>query len=174
MTTKLSTPTESVPPPRRILIADLVGGLLMVGIMVGVYLMTLTFSPQAAKFPGAISIGGAVLGAVLVVRALIGTREGPQDHSESEDGGDLDCVFHTAGRRQWLEALGWFLAFFVALYVLGLYAAALLFTVLYLRFEDKRSWLFAGVCAVLLTAVLYLAFTLLLTQPVPAGYFGLA
>lgn len=173
MSTKPNTQPVTAPLPRRVLVADLVGGLLMVGIMVGAFLMTRSLSPQAAKFPGAISIGGAALGVVLVVRALIGTREAAQDHSETEDD-ELDYVFHTASARQWLATLAWFIAFFVSLYVLGLYATSILFTVLYLRFQDRRSWVFSGIYAVLLTGVLYLAFNVLLAQPVPAGYFGLA
>ncbi|MFF5987080.1 tripartite tricarboxylate transporter TctB family protein [Prauserella flavalba] len=173
MRTNPVTPTVTAARPRRVLVADLVGGLLMVGIMVGAYVMTRSLSPQAAEFPAAISIAGAALGVVLVIRALIGTREAPHDHSETEDD-DLDYVFHTASTMQWLATLAWFIAFFASLYVLGLYATSMLFTVLYLRFQDKRSWVFSGIYAVILTGVLYLAFNVLLVQPVPAGYFGLA
>jgi hypothetical protein len=65
------------------------------------------------------------------------------------------------------------MGFFVSLYCLGLYATAVIFTVLYLRTQDGRSWLFSAIYAAILTGVLYLAFAVALAQRVPAGFFGL-
>lgn len=160
--------------PRRIAVADLIGGVLLVVVMAGAWLLTRDWDDKAAVFPRGIALGGVVLGVVLVVRSLVGTRRAPvvPDAEELED--DLDYVFHTASGRQWLVTLAWFGGFFVSLYVLGLYPTSIVFTVLYLHTQDRRSWLFSGIYALVLTGALYLAFTVALAQQVPGGLLGLA
>ncbi|MGN9793581.1 hypothetical protein ACTMTU_21115 [Streptomyces sp. OZ13] len=54
----------------------------------------------------------------------------------------------------------------MALYVFGLYVAAAVFTVVYLRFQAKSSWLFSGLYAAVLVAAVHALFGLVLT-PVP-------
>jgi hypothetical protein len=146
-----TTPVEPTIGPRRVLASDLIGGIV----------------------PRGVSLGGAVLGVILVVRSLTGRREEVAEHHQEEASDDLEYVFHTANLRQWVETLGWFMGFFVSLYCLGLYATAVIFTVLYLRTQDGRSWLFSAIYAAILTGVLYLAFAVALAQRVPAGFFGL-
>jgi hypothetical protein len=153
--------------------SDLVGGVVLTALMLGAYSLTSSWDPHAAIFPRGVSLGGAALGLVLVVRSLIGTRDRAEEHHKEEAGDDLEYVFHTSSPRQWLHTLGWFAGFFVSLYCLGLYATAVVFTVLYLRTQDGRSWLFSAIYAAVLTGALYLAFAVALAQKVPSGFFGL-
>ena len=165
----------SSPNRRRVPTPDLVGGLLLLVLMSGALVMTRGWDEEAALFPRAVSLAGAVLGLVLVVLSLIGTREAaPGLHDRDAADAQLEYIFHTASPRLWLVTMGWFGGFFVSLYVLGLYATAILYTVAYLRTQDQRSWLFTGTYAVILAGVLYLAFTVVLGQSVPPGFFGLS
>jgi hypothetical protein len=170
----MSTTSAAMPTPRRIVVPDLIGGILLAIVMGGALLMTRGWDHDAAVFPRGVSAGGFLLALGLVIRSVIGTREPATVIDGEEVADDLDYVFYTASGRQWALTLCWFLGFFVALYVLGLYATAVVFTVVYLKREDGRSWLFAGIYALVLTGVLYLAFAVVLAQPVPAGLLGLA
>jgi len=167
-----TTPVEPTIGPRRVVTSDLIGGIALTVLMLGAFALTRSWDPHAAVFPRGVSLGGAVLGVILVIRSLIGRREEVLDHQE-EASDDLEYVFHTANLRQWVHTLAWFVGFFVSLYCLGLYATAVVFTVLYLRTQDGRSWLFSAVYAAILTGVIYLAFAVALAQRVPAGFFGL-
>ncbi|WP_347058397.1 tripartite tricarboxylate transporter TctB family protein [Blastococcus sp. HT6-30] len=84
---------------------------------------------------------------------------------------DVEYVFQTAGARRWTEAVTWVTAFFVLLYVAGLFVTAPLFSFLYLRFAGRRSWTFCAIYAVVVGVVLYVAFEVLLGIPVPPGLF---
>jgi predicted membrane-bound spermidine synthase len=170
----MSTTPVATSTPRRIVVPDLVGGILLAIVMGGALLVTRGWDHNAAVFPRGVSAGGLLLGLGLVVRSAIGTRKPAEVIDGDAVADDLDYVFYTASGRQWAVTLFWFLGFFVALYVLGLYATAVVFTVVYLKREDGRSWLFAGIYALVLTGVLYLAFAVVLAQPVPAGLLGLA
>jgi Tripartite tricarboxylate transporter TctB family len=169
-----TAPALHDPAPRRILVSDLLGGALLTALFVGAFLLTGSWDSQAAIFPRGVSLGGAALAVCLVVRALIGTREVAQDHHQEEASDDLEYIFHTANLRQWVVTLAWFGGFSVSLYCLGLYATAVVYTVLYLRTQDGRSWIFSAIYAFILTGVMYVAFTLALGQQVPAGLFGLS
>jgi hypothetical protein len=162
------------PAPRRVILSDLVGVILLSVVMGGALLLTRGWDHNAAVFPRGVSAGGLLLGLGLVIRSAVGTREPAKVIDEEQAADDLDYIFHAATARQWAVTLAWFLGFFVALFVLGLYATAVVFAVVYLKREDNRSWLFAGVYAVVLAGVLYLAFNVVLAQPVPTGLLGLA
>jgi hypothetical protein len=171
----MSTDTR-VHPRRPGVDAEAVGGVILAVVFAGAFWLARDWDRQAAIFPLCTSAAGFLLAIGLVARALMSRRmraeaETPHEDVSAED--DLEYVFQTASARQWIVALAWFGGFFVALWVLGLYAAALVFTVAYLRTQDRRSWLFAIVYALILVAVLYGAFTVLLAKPVPPGYFGL-
>ncbi|NEK85942.1 tripartite tricarboxylate transporter TctB family protein [Blastococcus saxobsidens] len=84
---------------------------------------------------------------------------------------DVEYVFQTAGARRWTEAVAWVTAFFVLLYVAGLFVTAPLFSFLYLRFAGRRTWVFCAIYAVVVGVVLYAAFELALGIPVPPGLF---
>ena len=62
-------------------------------------------------------------------------------------------------------------AFFVLLYATGLYVTAPIFSLLYLRFVGKRTWIFSATYAIVIAVVLYVAFELALGVPTPPGLF---
>lgn len=168
--------TTQVPlrTPRRLATADLVGGIILAVVMGGALYLSRGWDHDAAVFPRAVAAGGLLLSVAVIVKALLGAPA-PEVPAEPESVDDnLEYVFHTASLRQWLVTISWFGGFFVALYVVGLYATAIVYTVAYLRTQDNRSWLFSGVYALILVGVLYAAFGLALAQPVPPGFFGLS
>jgi hypothetical protein len=93
----------------------------------------------------------------------------PSPESGDADPDDVEYVFRTAGPRRWASALGWVAGFFVLLFVTGLYVTAPIFSLLYLRFAGKRTWMFSAVYAVVIAVVLYVAFELALGVPTPSG-----
>jgi hypothetical protein len=165
-------------PIRKRSYADVAGGVLLAVIFAVAFVLARDWDRQAALFPRGVSAIGFLLAVVLIVRAVFFPKAAVDDEPHEAEGPSVDdsleYIFHTASLRQWLVTLAWFGGFFVALYVLGLYATAVVFALFYLRTQDKRSWLFCVTYAAVLTAVLYLAFSVLLAQPVPPGYFGIA
>jgi hypothetical protein len=97
--------------------------------------------------------------------------EGASPQLVDEHGHEVEYVFATAGRAAWTQALGWVAVFLVVLFVGGLFVAAPVFAFSYLRWGAGRSWTFAVVYAVVLTALLYLFLQVLLTVPTPEGFF---
>jgi hypothetical protein len=88
-------------------------------------------------------------------------RSGPADIDEIPD------VFATASRREWLSAIGWMAAFFVALWLLGALIAVPLFAVVYLLAVPRSSPVLAGVYALASWAFVYGLFGRLLRLPLP-------
>ncbi|MCW2843532.1 MAG: hypothetical protein JWN22_1448 [Nocardioides sp.] len=163
-------------PRRPTIDAEVLGGIVLAIVFGGAFWLARGWDRQAAIFPLGVSAAGFLLAIALTVRALTSRRmraEAETPHEEIAADDNLEYIFQTATARQWIVTLAWFGGFFVALYVLGLYASALIFTVAYLRTQDRRSWLFVIVYALVLVAVLYGAFTVLLAKPVPPGFFGL-
>ncbi|WP_328418486.1 tripartite tricarboxylate transporter TctB family protein [Micromonospora sp. NBC_00389] len=162
---------------RKVYLPDLVAGVLLTLIFGAAFVTALSWSGKAAVFPLAIGGLGALLGVAFVLRSLLrpGKRDAtPQrrvgDDDEDSDE-DLQYAFETASAREWAVALSYLVAFFVALYVLGLYFTAPLFAVAYLRHQAKASWVLSVVYAAVLFAVLYIAFGVVLQLPVPPGLF---
>lgn len=162
---------------RKIYLPDLVAGLLLTLVFGAAFITALGWNGKAAIFPLAVSGLGALLGLAYFVRCVLrpGRRDAVQPTSVGDDDEDTDedlqYAFETASGREWAVALAYVLAFFVALYVLGLYLSAPLFTVAYLRHQAKVSWVVSVIYAVVLFAVLYLAFGVVLQLPMPPGLF---
>jgi Tripartite tricarboxylate transporter TctB family len=181
-------------------VADVVLTVLMLVLFGWAFLDAADWSFKAALFPRIVTGVGFVVSALHLVQALLRFRRdraaagapvpattpaGPippvagdpvpqaagttTEDDVNED--DVEYVFQTAGARRWTEALAWVAGFFVLLYVAGLFITAPLFSFLYLRFAGRRSWLFSALYAVVLGAVLYLAFEVALGIPVPPGLF---
>jgi len=161
-------------------------------IFVAAFITARHWEAIAALFPQVATGIGAVLSAIFLARALFFPRSGAEpsiqeaatfdplaaaaeaeeqgsDQSESER-----AFFASLSLRDWAVSLAFFGAFFVSLYVLGLYITSVLFTVTYLKLQAKSSWLFSVIYAVVLTAALYGLFGFALQLPVPEGVFGLS
>jgi len=161
-------------------------------IFVAAFITARQWEAIAALFPQVATGIGAVLSAIFLARALFFPRRGAEisiqeaatfdplaaaaeaeeqgsDESESER-----AFFESLSLRDWAVSLAFFGAFFISLYVLGLYITSVLFTVTYLKLQAKSSWLFSAIYAVVLTAALYGLFGYALQLPVPEGVFGLS
>ncbi len=66
----------------------------------------------------------------------------------------------------------WLGAFFASSFVLGLFATVPVFTVAYLRFEARFSWLVAAAYSVITVAFVWLVFDSLLHIPLMKGVIG--
>jgi hypothetical protein len=179
-TTPTPTPTAastSASARSRLPGVDLVLTLGLLAVFAVAFLTATEWSVKAGLFPRLVTGLGVVLAVLHVVLLLLRSRTAgvaPVTESvEADDEADLDVeyVFAHAGGRAWAAALAWIASFFIGLYVVGLFVAAPLFALIYLRFSARRSWLFSAVYAVVTGVVLYLAFEVALRLQVPPGLF---
>jgi hypothetical protein len=167
----MSTPS-SERTARRWQVADLVltAGLLIV--FVAALLTARDWSFKTGLFPQMVAVVGAALAALHLV-VLVLRRPSPDLEPHGEDGEiealDLEYIFEHASGGLWARTLGWVLGFFLLLYLVGIFVAAPVFTVAYLRFSAGASWLLTLVYAVVVGVLLYLAFVVFLQLPVPEG-----
>lgn len=151
-------------------VADVVVTVLLLALFALAFLEAGEWSFRAALFPHLVTGAGVVLTALHLLQAALRLRRPvPSPESGDADPDDVEYVFRTAGPRRWASALGWVAGFFVLLFVTGLYVTAPIFSLLYLRFAGKRTWIFSAVYAVVIAVVLYVAFELALGVPTPSG-----
>ena len=154
-----------------------VAGLILTVTFAGAFLLALEWDRKAAVFPLLVTGLGTLLAAALTIKAILSESDlvpadtpRPDDHQSSDD---LEYAFASASIKAWTVVLSYFGLFFVCLAVLGLYVTAIAFTIVYLRWEGKRSWRFSVGYAGVLLGVLYGVFAMALAQPVPAGIFSI-
>jgi hypothetical protein len=183
MTTRESIDASAAvptPAPRRApsgVVADVVLTVLLLALFGWGFLEAAQWSFQAALFPRIVTGSAFVLAALHLVHALLRLRRRAAVTSDGSAGtpdADADAddavqLFRTAGPRRWAAALGWVGGFFVLLYVGGLFVTAPVFSLLYLRFAGRRTWVFSAVYAVVTGVVLYLVFAVALGVPTPPG-----
>jgi hypothetical protein len=163
-------------------VADVVLTVLLLALFGWAFLQAAEWSFRTALFPRIVSGTAFVLSALHLLQVLLRLRRGavaapaPTDAPDAVAGegtaeDDAEYIFQTAGGRRWASALGWVAAFFVLLYVGGLFVTAPLFSFFYLRFAGRRTWVFSTIYAGVSGVVLYAAFELALGVPTPAGLF---
>lgn len=156
-------------PPEAV--ADVVITVVVLALFVGAFLAAGDWSLRAALFPWLVTGAGMVLAALHLVQALLRLRRpapAPDPTGDPDpDPDDVEYVFRTAGPRRWAGVLGWMAGFFVLLAVAGLYVTAAVFSLAYLRFAGNRTWIFSAIYAIVIAAVLYVAFELVLGVPTP-------
>jgi hypothetical protein len=125
---------------------------------------------RTAVFPVATGVILVVLSSIKLLghvrRTFQGRQASPEGSPHSTDD-EMPDVFATASRRDWLSALGWMAAFFVALWLLGALIAVPVFALVYLLAVPRSSPLLAGVYAVASWAFVYGLFGRLLRLPLP-------
>ncbi len=183
MSTSSSTPPNSTPPDsspptgspaRRLPVADLLLTVGLLAVFVLAFVTARGWSFNTGVFPLLITGLGIALTLLHLVVVLV--RRPPPDprpHGEDEEleAMDVEYAFEHASRSQWAGTLGWVAGFFVLLYVAGIFIAAPVFTIAYLRVAAKASWLLSVVYAVVVGLVLYASFVLFLDLPTPPGLF---
>jgi hypothetical protein len=151
-------------------VADVVVTVLLLALFGWAFLEAGLWSFRAALFPRLVAAAGVALTALHLVQAVLRLRRpAPPLEAGDADPDDVEYVFRTAGPRRWASALGWVAAFFALLYVTGLYVTAPVFSLLYLRFAGRRTWIFSAIYAIVIGVVLYVAFELALGVPTPSG-----
>jgi hypothetical protein len=173
---------------RAVKLPDVVGTLLLLVVFAYALIASFGWPFRTAFFPQFVS-GAGILFAVLKlagfgVAALRGRAAAaviePEVpvigdtalvNEEEEDDRSVEYVFATAGRGAWAVSLGWIAGFFVLLYVAGVFIAVPVFTFAYLKVSGGAGWLGAAIYAVVAWLVLWLAFSVLLTVPMPTGLF---
>jgi hypothetical protein len=151
-------------------VADVVLTVLLLALFGWAFLETAQWSIRAALFPRIVTATAVVLTALHLLQALRRLRR-PAATRDEANPDDVEYIFRTAGARRWAATLGWVAAFFVLLYVTGLYVTAPVYSLLYLRFVGKRTWIFSAIYAIVIAVVLYVAFALALGVPTPPGLF---
>jgi uncharacterized transporter YbjL len=156
--------------PRPEALADVVVTVLLLALFAWAFLQAGQWSFRAALFPRLVTGAGVVLTALLLGQAVLRLRRpGAPPAADDPDPDDVEYVFRTAGPRRWASALGWVAGFFVLLHVVGVYVTAPVFSLLYLRFAGRRTWIFSAIYAIVIAVVLYVVFELALGVPTPSG-----
>lgn len=135
------------------------------------------WSFRASLFPQAVVGVGAALSLLrllLVLRTFLAKSDEPPPSSsapiaEEEGVDDIEYVFGHATMSMWLHALGWIAAFYVGLWLVGLFVVTPVFSFVYLKLVAKMRWWGALLYAGIAWGLLHLAFGVLLRLRMPQG-----
>lgn len=178
-------------PARKINVAEWVITILVLAVLAAAYLGAQDWPRGAAFFPVLLSGAGIVLAVVKIVAMAIGrdasafirlrragesvavadpaTKPDAGSDEELADEDGLLSDFAAASLSTWAQAIGFLAAFFLSLYLLGLLVTLPTFTVLYLRFVARMSWLGTVLYVLATSGLIYVLFVLLLHLPLPEG-----
>ncbi|SOC49506.1 Tripartite tricarboxylate transporter TctB family protein [Blastococcus aggregatus] len=171
-----AAPTARQKTEHRLPVVDIVISLGLAALFGNAFWIATEWSERAGLFPRMVTLLGVALALLHVVMLLLRARRAvpvveSRVDADDEAEGDVEYVFAHAGGRVWAGSLAWVAAFFVGLYVVGLFVTAPLFAFTYLKLSVRRSWVFSLVYAAVVFAVLYLAFEVALQLQVPPGLF---
>jgi putative tricarboxylic transport membrane protein len=119
---------------------------------------------KAALFPLVIGIPLFGLAAVEALWCLFGSAPAEGETREFQ----LSIGEETA--RRTAVAVGWIVAFFAAIVLLGFPIAVPLFVLLYLKLQGREGWVLSVVMTLAVWGVFYGLFDQLLHLPFPAGW----
>jgi hypothetical protein len=164
--------TENTTLRHRVLSADFIVSGVLICVFAAAFIGAQDWPFDAKIFPLMISGVGMVLALVKMVLTLRPPRAevGPtvprvagvelKDEDEDADA-ELEYVFERASRVDWVRALSWAGGFFLAFFLVGAIPTILVFTVLYLLFEARTTWLVSIAYAAVLGGLLFAAQELL-------------
>ncbi|MGH3341770.1 MAG: tripartite tricarboxylate transporter TctB family protein [Carbonactinosporaceae bacterium] len=164
-------------PARAVRLGDVVIALFLLGVFVLGYVYAQAWPFRAKLFPEMVSTAGMALAALKLIGFAVqasrgGTAKPRPDVSDQDQTPETpEYVFGTAGRRAWAGALGWVAAFFLSLWLLGVFVTVPLFAISYLRIAGKAGWLGASVYGGVAGGVIWLVFSYVLAVPMPTGIF---
>ncbi|MPZ88898.1 MAG: hypothetical protein GEU81_12660 [Nitriliruptorales bacterium] len=184
----MSSPATGAPDRARSLRpADVVITLMLSAVFVGAYVLAEQWPFRAAFLPQLLAILGMTFGVLKLIGFVVQLRRGHDATagssaddlavgdvtliSDEEEDQSLEYVFATAGGKAWAAALGWVFAFFLMLWLFGVFVAVPVFAFVYLKLSGGAGWLGAGLYAAVAASVLYIAFARLLSVPMPEGIF---
>lgn len=178
----MKAPTTT--PVAAIRAGDAVITLVLLATFVFAYVSAQAWPFEARLFPQMLATAGMVFAVLKLVgfgiqlrRCLVSRRRlGPgsavvneNDLAGETTDQDPEYLFGTAGRRAWAAALGWVTAFFVSLWMLGVFVTVPLFAFSYLRVAGRTGYLSAAAYACVAGGLLWLVFSHFLEVPMPAG-----
>ena len=147
-----------------------IGGYVILAYAVGFVYQSLTISlgPPGEPGPGFL---GFILGLAMICSAvaLIFANRGP---GPGEDASGRSSLWEAGS---WIKPLGAVaaLAGFTALIsILGTIITSVLFFLFWVKILERKSWLMAGLVAVLGTGTFYLLFSILLRVQLPQGFLA--
>ena len=173
--------------------SDLIGAAIGTVIFAVALFMTFEWSDKAAMFPRIITGSGLFFSVLYGLGLIVKWRRAKQpgyverssqsveervhgqvqeqsfDGEQELESEEVEYIFATAGRKAWLQALGWMAVFLVLIVLLGLFVASAIFAFTYLRWGGKRTWLFSIIYAVILPVFLILMFRVVLFVSTPIG-----
>jgi hypothetical protein len=155
----------------RLLTADLVFTVGFVALSVAVLMQAREWPFRGALFPraaGWMMLAAAALNLVLLLVSGRSSATGDQTREDSGDR-DLEDVFVSASREEWMAALGWMGSFFLVLWLLGAFVAIPAFAALYLLVASRESPSLAFVYAFVCWVFVYGLFDRILHVPLPRG-----
>lgn len=123
---------------------------------------------KAALFPLAIGVPVFFLAMAEVVWGFLG-KHAQRDGAAKDFQLSAHLPEKEALRRTGI-AIGWILAFFVAIVLLGFPIAIPLFVFLFLKVQGQERWLLSTVFALTIWAIFYGLFDRVLHLPFPAGW----
>ncbi|MCZ2813950.1 tripartite tricarboxylate transporter TctB family protein [Modestobacter sp. VKM Ac-2979] len=150
----------------RAVSADFILSAVLLCVFAAAFVGATNWSFDAKIFPMIVSGVGMVLTLLKMALALrppsaaagsaAHTVSGVELTDEDDEADEaLEYVFETASRTDWLRVLGWAGGFFLAFFLVGAIPSILVFTVLYLFFEARATWLVLVVYALVLSGILY-------------------
>ncbi|MGH3658721.1 MAG: hypothetical protein ACRDUA_18855, partial [Micromonosporaceae bacterium] len=135
--------------PARIRAGDVVLTVILLGVFSGAYLLAQDWPFRAALFPKLLSVAGIGFAVLKLLGFAIQLRrparsepvepaappvpaDDPAGAGEEErNEQSLEYVFGTAGARAWIGAVAWVTAFFVGLWLVGVYVIVPVFAFVY-------------------------------------------
>lgn len=152
--------------------ADFVLSVVLFGVFASAFVGAQDWPFDAKIFPMIISGIGMVLalGKMAVTLRPPRVKVAPTVHrvagvelkDEDEDADEeLEYVFERATRTDWVRVLSWAGGFFLAFFLVGAIPTILVFTVVYLLFEARTTWLISIIYALVLGGTLLAAQELL-------------
>jgi hypothetical protein len=171
-TAEPGTAAEKTSLLHRVRSADFILSAVLFGVFAAAFVGAQDWPFDAKIFPMIISGIGMVLalGKMAVTLRPPRVKVAPTVHrvagvelkDEDEDADEeLEYVFERATRTDWVRVLSWAGGFFLAFFLVGAIPTILVFTVVYLLFEARTTWLISIIYALVLGGTLLAAQELL-------------
>jgi len=131
---------------------------LLISLFIWAAVEAASFQRLASYFPLYISIFGAILNTYILILELK-ARSNSKELNET-----------SGGPKEYILYMSWFTGYFVAIYLVGMVAASMLFLFFFLRYESKQSLLFT-IISMTLVALLLIGFSHMMNLNYPKSLF---
>ncbi|WP_408011143.1 tripartite tricarboxylate transporter TctB family protein [Pseudalkalibacillus sp. A8] len=148
-------------------VKDIVVSIIVLAISLLFYINTKELTPPADTFPIVVISTFALLGGLLLLKALFYKK---YEYPSSKNDEEKDNI---NPKRRWISIICLIIYIFI-MPILGFYITSILFLILlsvYLRNENKgwKGYLKPVCLSIMVVGILYVTFDLLLKVPIPSG-----